>query len=83
MDFEGVMAYDAAHEIGHLLRGPRHRPSGIMQAVWGKSAAYRDMAHRWLSFDAAGRDAMRDRVRQNVRVTRRSFETVVVSTSMV
>jgi hypothetical protein len=60
-----LMAYAAAHEIGHLLLGPQHGPAGIMQAVWGK-AAYRDMAQRWLGFGAAERDTMQRRVRESV-----------------
>jgi hypothetical protein len=54
-----LMAYAMAHEIGHLLLGENHAPSGIMRAVWGK-AEYREMAQRWLGFDAAERQALRE-----------------------
>ncbi len=37
LDHGCVMPYAAAHEIGHLLLGPAHGPSGIMRAVWGKA----------------------------------------------
>jgi hypothetical protein len=37
LDHGSVMPYAAAHEIGHLLLGPAHGPSGIMRAVWGKA----------------------------------------------
>jgi hypothetical protein len=54
-----LMAYALAHEIGHLLLGEKHAPSGIMRAVWDKTE-YRDIAHRWLGFSAAERRALRD-----------------------
>ncbi len=62
VQFVDVMAYAAAHEIGHLLLGADHRPAGIMQAVWSKTV-YRDIAQRWLSFHAAESAVMRDRLR--------------------
>ncbi len=64
--FDSLMAYAAAHEIGHLLLGPEHGRAGIMQAVWGKTA-YRDMAQRWLGFGAAEREAMQGRVRDRIQ----------------
>jgi hypothetical protein len=30
-----VLAYAAAHEIGHLLLGEAHSPQGLMKATWG------------------------------------------------
>ncbi len=30
-----VLAYAAAHEIGHLLLGQAHSPQGLMKATWG------------------------------------------------
>src|ERR1700722_4191620 len=30
-----VLAYAAAHEIGHLLLGDSHSPQGLMKATWG------------------------------------------------
>lgn len=52
-----LMAYAAAHEIGHLLLGEKHASSGIMRAAWGKTE-YRQMAQRWLGFSAAEREAL-------------------------
>lgn len=57
----GLMAYAMTHEIGHLLMGEQHAPSGIMRAAWGK-AEYREMAQRWLGFDTAERLALRQAV---------------------
>ncbi len=37
-----------------------------MQAIWGKTE-YRDMAQRWLGFEAAEREAMQGRVRERVQ----------------
>jgi hypothetical protein len=53
-----LMAYAAAHEIGHLLLGENHSSSGIMRAVWGKTE-YRDIAQRRLGFSTAERQALR------------------------
>jgi hypothetical protein len=53
-----LMAYAATHEIGHLLLGPNHSPSGIMRAVWGE-AEYRGMAQRWLGFGANEQQVLR------------------------
>jgi hypothetical protein len=53
-----LMAYAAAHEIGHLLLGENHAPSGLMRAVWSKEE-YREMAQRWLGFSAEERQALR------------------------
>jgi len=52
-----LMAYAATHEIGHLLLGPNHSPSGIVRAVWGETE-YRSMAHRWLDSRAAEQQAL-------------------------
>jgi hypothetical protein len=49
-----LMAYAATHEIGHLLLGEKHAPTGIMWAAWGKTE-YREMAQRWLGFSDAER----------------------------
>jgi len=56
-----LMAYAMTHEIGHLLMGEQHAPSGIMRAAWGK-AEYREMAQRWLGFDPAERLALRQAI---------------------
>jgi hypothetical protein len=54
-----LMAYAMTHEIGHLLLGENHAPSGIMRAVWGK-AEYREMAQRWLCDTKARSNKMED-----------------------
>jgi hypothetical protein len=54
-----LMAYAMTHEIGHLLLGENHALTGIMRAAWGKTE-YREMAQRWLGFDAAERQALRE-----------------------
>jgi hypothetical protein len=56
-----LMAYAATHEIGHLLLGEKHAPTGIMRAAWGKTE-YREMAQRWLGFSEAERQALRQAV---------------------
>jgi hypothetical protein len=53
-----LMAYAATHEIGHLLLGEKHAPTGIMRAAWGKTE-YREMAQLWLGFNAGERLALR------------------------
>jgi hypothetical protein len=55
---DNLMAYAAAHEIGHLLLGNQHNSSGIMRALWGKRE-YRDMAQLWLRFSAGERQTLR------------------------
>jgi hypothetical protein len=54
-----LMAYAMTHEIGHLLLGEHHAPTGIMRAAWGKTE-YREMAQRWLGFEVAERKALRE-----------------------
>lgn len=56
--FELLVAYAAAHEIGHLLLGSRHSSSGIMQASWGNLTC-RNMSQRWLDFNTQERDVIR------------------------
>jgi hypothetical protein len=34
MDSGVLLGYIIAHELGHLLLGPGHAPSGIMRATW-------------------------------------------------
>jgi hypothetical protein len=56
-----LMAYAAAHEIGHLLIGKKHASSGIMRALWGKTE-YHEMAQLWLGFNASERESLREAV---------------------
>ena len=60
-----LIGYTIAHEIGHLLLGPGHRPRGIMRARWGQDEL-RALAQRSLGFDKADRARLRERLRQNL-----------------
>src|SRR5258708_5109328 len=60
-----LIGYAATHEIGHLLLGPKHSKSGIMQAVWRKNE-YREMPQCWLRFSVAERAALRLSVQTQV-----------------
>ena len=64
-----LLAYAVTHEIGHLLLGRSHSPTGIMRGAWGK-ADYRDMAQRWLGFGAAELQALRLAVPAEQRLAR-------------
>ncbi len=46
-----VLAYAAAHEIGHLLLGDAHSPYGLMKAVWNTND-FRAMAESNFHFDS-------------------------------
>lgn len=59
-----LMGYAMAHEIGHLLLGEKHAASGLMRAAWSKGE-YREMAQRWLGFNVAERQALRDALTAN------------------
>jgi hypothetical protein len=45
-----LLGYTIAHELGHLLIGAGHRPSGIMRASWGKPEL-EALNHRRLKFN--------------------------------
>jgi len=45
-----VMGYTMAHELGHLLIGEGHRPSGLMRAAWSKTELDA-LNHRQLKFN--------------------------------
>jgi len=53
-----VLGYAMAHELGHLLLGPRHAPTGLMSAQWTASDLYA-MQHRALKFTVAERVSIR------------------------
>jgi hypothetical protein len=55
---DSLMAYAMTHEIGHLLLGANHEPTGIMRAVWGK-AELREIARGSLRFSTQERMALR------------------------
>ena len=44
-----VLAYAAAHEIGHLLLGEAHSPQGLMKATWGAND-FLAMSQNYLRF---------------------------------
>jgi hypothetical protein len=47
-----VLAYAAAHEIGHLLLGDAHSPQGLMKATWGAND-FLAMSQNYLHFSPA------------------------------
>jgi hypothetical protein len=55
---DSLMAYAMTHEIGHLLLGANHEPTGIMRAVWGK-AELREIARGSLRFCTREQEALR------------------------
>jgi len=44
-----VLAYTAAHEVGHLLLGQEHSPRGLMKANWDERD-FQAMNQNWLHF---------------------------------
>jgi hypothetical protein len=52
-----MLGYVMAHELGHLLLGPGHRPRGIMRATWGREEL-EAIQHRHLKFDDDERAAI-------------------------
>ncbi|MFN7994207.1 MAG: hypothetical protein U0Q18_11420 [Bryobacteraceae bacterium] len=58
LDPDLMMAYAAAHEIGHLLMGRAHRDAGIMRAIWERNDI-RAMAKLELCFSKEEKLAMR------------------------
>ncbi len=59
---DALLGYTIAHEVGHLLLGPGHRPGGIMCARWsGKETGA--ISKRWLKFDLTDRVKIRSNLR--------------------
>jgi hypothetical protein len=58
-----LLGYTIAHEIGHLLLGPGHRPRGIMRGRWGQDE-FLALAQRSLSFDKTDQIRLGDRLRR-------------------
>ena len=52
-----LLGYVMAHEIGHLLLGPDHSRTGIMQGMWTKVVC-QAVAQHYLDFTSSERDAM-------------------------
>lgn len=48
-DIYQILGCSMAHELGHLLLGPRHHPNGIMRAKWGRKDL-EAICHRNLKF---------------------------------
>jgi hypothetical protein len=46
-----VLAYAAAHEVGHLLLGEAHCPQGLMKAIWNMNG-FQAMAQNNLHFSS-------------------------------
>jgi hypothetical protein len=49
-DTASLLGVVIAHELGHLLLGPGHTPSGIMRSVWG-GREMRAVGQRYLRFN--------------------------------
>jgi hypothetical protein len=58
IDLTTMLAYVIAHEVGHLLLGTSHSPSGLMQAGWDTTLVH-DAATGALTFT----DAQAERIR--------------------
>ena len=54
---EDILGYAIAHELGHLLLGPRHTPNGIMSVHWNIQDLQMMTQHR-MRFSNAQRSAM-------------------------
>ena len=61
-DDDRVLGCTMAHELGHLLIGAGHRPTGIMRAAWSKGEL-EAIRHRYLKFN----DAERSIILRNLR----------------
>ena len=58
VDVSTLLAHVIAHEVGHLVLGTVHTPTGLMQAGWDK-ALVRDVTGRPLAFTAAQAEKIR------------------------
>jgi hypothetical protein len=58
VDLGTMLAHVIAHEVGHLLLGTPHSPTGLMQAGWDKTVVH-EAARGALTFT----DAQADRIR--------------------
>jgi hypothetical protein len=50
VDPESLLGIVIVHELGHLLLGPGHAPSGLMGPVWTTNDV-NALEHRWLRFN--------------------------------
>ena len=63
VEADDILGYAVAHELGHLLLGPRHTTHGIMSVRW----SIRDlqmMTQRRLRFTQAEGSAMQRKIQQ-------------------
>jgi hypothetical protein len=58
VDLSTMLAYVIVHEIGHLLLGTAHSPTGVMQANWDRALVH-DVARGSLTFTEAQATRMR------------------------
>jgi hypothetical protein len=56
-DLAVLLGVVIAHELGHLLLGPGHAPSGVMRSAWG-SREVRALTQRQLAFNREQRAKM-------------------------
>jgi hypothetical protein len=54
---DDVLGYAIAHELGHLLLGPRHAPTGLMSGMW-RADDVQAMRRRALHFTITERAAI-------------------------
>lgn len=58
-----LLGYTIVHELGHLLLGPGHSPSGLMSAAWGQKETLA-ISESWLNFSRPERDRIRARLQE-------------------
>ena len=58
VDLGTMLAYVIAHEVGHLLLGTPHSPTGLMQAGWDRAAVH-DATRGALTFTGAQAERIR------------------------
>ena len=61
-----ILGHVMAHELGHLLLGYQHRPSGLMTAQWKKTQLAK-MAQEKFGFTPRQGERVRDRVVERAR----------------
>ena len=65
-----ILGHVMAHELGHLLLGWHHRPTGIMTAQW-KGRQLSEMAQRKFGFTSREGELLRGGIMQRARVALR------------
>lgn len=64
-----VMGYTMAHELGHLLIGPGHRPNGLMRSALSKKEL-EELNRRHLTFNEAEQAAILRKLRSRTETDR-------------